>query len=219
MSPTNSLQHGTEAASARQQHTRKRLLDAARDLFHQQGIAATSISQIIDASEHGRTTFYRYFRDLDDVLNQVVIRDFEQLIEDFTEQRFDHGDPVVQIVEDTCWFFRQMRVRAGLNILFTDRDRQLSKRISTSIEKFREVGRAYSRPTFEAASRLHLLRDGVTLERYVEWNTFVLVSMLSTPFGFTSNEFLLRDALRAFFVPSLIKIDCAVAIDCSEPPV
>jgi hypothetical protein len=48
----------------------------------------------------------------------------------------------------------------------------------------------------------------VTLERYVEWNTFVLVSMLTVKFPFMANEFRLRDMLRDFLVPSVL---CSVA--------
>jgi len=194
----------TPSPAGARQDTRGRLLDTASSLFNELGVEATSISQIIETSGHGRTTFYRYFKSLDEVLTQVVIRDFEQLIEDFERQRYVHDDPAVQIVEDMVWFFRQMRARQGLSLLFRDRDPYLYHRIGIAIEKFRDVCTTLSRPIWEEAARRARLREGVTLERYVEWVTFTLVSMLSNPFHFATDEFRLRDTLRDFFVPSLI---------------
>lgn len=196
------------AAPGRQQQrkeaTRNTILDAAVALYQEQGVAATTISEVITRSGIGRTTFYRYFKDQDEVLNEAVLRDFEQLIADFETQRFDHDDPAVQIVEDTCWFYRQIRTRPALNMLFTERDGNLRERLNASLEKFREVGMAYSRPTYELAHARGMLRDSVTLERYVEWDTFVLISMLTLKFPFMTNEFRLRDTLRDFLIPSLI---------------
>jgi len=192
----------------RKEATRHRILDAAVDLYQEQGVRETSVSQVIGRSGVGRTTFYRYFKDQDDVLNEAVLRDFQRLIADFAAQRFDHNDPAVQMVEDTCWFYRQMRTRPALNLMLTQQGRALHSRLGISLEKIHEVGMAYCQPTYELARERGLLRDTVTLERYVEWNTFVLVSMLTVKFPFMTNEFRLRDMLRDFLVPSVL---CSVA--------
>ena len=94
----------------RTENTRNTILDAAVRLYQEQGMESTSISEIIAASGLGRTTFYRYFKDQDEVLNQAVIRDFEQLMSDYEGQGFAYDDPKVQIVETTLWFNRQRAI-------------------------------------------------------------------------------------------------------------
>ena len=53
-------------------------------------------------------------------------------------------------------------------------------------------------------------RPGVTLEKYVDWVTFIVVSVESVQFPMTRDEFRLREMLRDFLVPSLIlpQSDC-----------
>jgi AcrR family transcriptional regulator len=192
---------------SRVQRTRDKILDSAVSLYLSQGVEDTTISEIIQHSGIGRTTFYRHFKDQDEVLNHAVIRDFEQLIADFESQRFDHGDPAVQIVEDFCWFNRQLRSRPALSLLFSDRREGLYERLNLSVETFEKLGMTSSEATFELAKEQGLLREGITLKKYVEWGTFMLVSLQMTALPFAHNEFTLRDMLRDFLVPSLIKID------------
>jgi AcrR family transcriptional regulator len=42
--------------------TKLRILHAAADLFHKQGIRATSPDEIIEASRTGKGQFYHYFK-------------------------------------------------------------------------------------------------------------------------------------------------------------
>lgn len=184
--------------------TRNTILDAAVDLYQRQGVAQTTISQVIKQSGLGRTTFYRYFKDQDDVLNHAVLRDFDILMEDFEQQRFQHERPDVQIVEDMAWFNRQLRQRPALALLFGDQGRSLFRKLDLSLETFKKVGLACSRPTFELAQQQGVLRQGIDLEKYVEWSYFILISLQSNRYPFTDNEFSLRELLRDFLVPSLI---------------
>ena len=48
------------------------------------------------------------------------------------------------------------------------------------------------------------LREGVTLDKYVEWCMFIVMSLQTVNFPFASNEFRLREMLKDFVVPSLI---------------
>lgn len=196
---------------SRQQHrtqlTKNKILDTAVALFRSDGIQATTISEIIKQSGVGRTTFYRYFKDQDEVLNQAVIRDFENLIADFDAQRFEHDDPAVQIVEDMCWFNRQLRSRPALSLLFSDRSERLYQKLNLSVDTFQHLGIRSAESTYELAKRKGMLRDGVDLQKYLEWSTFTLVALQTASFPFTQNEFSLRDMLRAFLVPALINVD------------
>ena len=191
----------------RVEDTRQTILDAAVALYQSQGVERTSTSAIIERSGLGRTTFYRHFKDADEVLNQAVIRDFEAVMADFAVQRYEHVGLAEQIVEDMIWFIRQLRRRPALKLLFADNSRQLYERVNVALEACANATLACIRPNFERAKRQGRLRPGITLEKYVEWCSFVGVSLQTVDFFLTDDESQLRTMLQDFLVPSLIVPD------------
>ncbi|SVB28203.1 uncharacterized protein METZ01_LOCUS181057 [marine metagenome] len=189
----------------RVESTRHAILDAAVELYQNQGVEKTTVSAIIMASGVGRTTFYRHFVDQDEVLNQALLREFEVMMGEFEAQRFEHESLEAQIIEDMVWFFRQLSSRPALSLLF-DRKNQFVSRINATLQGFRLAGMTCTKPTFDRAQREGCLRVGVTLENYVDWVTFVITSLEIVEAPFTRDEFQLRDTLRRFLIPSLIKI-------------
>jgi AcrR family transcriptional regulator len=210
---TGKLSGDERAKPGRQQRrvarSREAILDAAVACYQDIGLKGTTAGDIIGRSGLGRTTFYRHFTDQDEVLNQALLRDFAQMISDFLAQRFAHDDPAVQIVEDMCWFCRQLRSRPVVKLLFRSDRAELAKRLTLSFEEIHQIGLVSARPSYELARSMGLLREGVTLEGYLEWTTFVLVSIVTVRLPFSANEFTLRDTLRTFLVPALINVDAA----------
>lgn len=186
--------------------TRHAILDAAVGLYQDHGVDGATVSAIILASGVGRTTFYRHFVDQDDVLNEALRRDFDEMMQEFEAQRFEHESLEAQILEDMVWFFRQLSSRPALALLF-DRENQFVSRINATLQAFRQAGTTCTTPTFERAQREERLRPGVTLENYVDWVTFVITSLEIVDAPFSRDEFQLRDTLRRFLIPSLIKVD------------
>ena len=189
---------------ARSEDTRRLILDAALALYLGRGAQNTTVSAIIKRARLGRTTFYRYFRDADDVLNQAVTRDFDAVMADFETQRYEHADLEEQIIEDVVWFIRQLRRRPAIRVLFANNSAQLYERIDQALAACFNAALACSRPSFERARRSGRLREGVTLDKYVEWCMFVVMSLQTVNFPFARNEFRLRQMLKDFVVPSLI---------------
>ena len=62
--------------------TRRELLDAAERLFDELGFAATSPGDVAAAAHIGRTTFYEYFTDTEDLLAALV----EERLPEVTEE-------------------------------------------------------------------------------------------------------------------------------------
>jgi hypothetical protein len=56
--------------TARGDETPRESLAAAADLFHKQGVVATSPDQIIDGSGTGKGQFYHYFKNKDDLVQR-----------------------------------------------------------------------------------------------------------------------------------------------------
>lgn len=63
----------------------QRILKAAEQCFVAHGVIATQVQQIVEAAGIARSTFYRYFRDVDDVLLKIVtqlwVLHLQQLLE------------------------------------------------------------------------------------------------------------------------------------------
>jgi TetR/AcrR family transcriptional repressor of nem operon len=60
------------ARSTRGAETRLRIIRAAADLFHKQGVAATSPDQVIEASGTGKGQFYHYFKSKEGLVHEVL---------------------------------------------------------------------------------------------------------------------------------------------------
>jgi TetR/AcrR family transcriptional repressor of nem operon len=52
--------------------TKARIIRAATDLFHKQGVSATSPDEIIEASETGKGQFYHYFKSKEGLVHAVL---------------------------------------------------------------------------------------------------------------------------------------------------
>ncbi|HEV3342547.1 MAG TPA: TetR/AcrR family transcriptional regulator [Pirellulales bacterium] len=68
-----------KARSARGAETKLRILGAAADLFHKQGVHATSPEQIIEASETGKGQFYHYFKNKEGLIHEVLLHYLEAI--------------------------------------------------------------------------------------------------------------------------------------------
>ncbi len=67
------------ARSEKGEKTRQRILRAAGDLFHAQGVAATSPDQVIEASETGKGQFYHYFKSKEGLVHAVLQNYLEEI--------------------------------------------------------------------------------------------------------------------------------------------
>ena len=187
--------------------TRHSILNAAVSLYQSQGIDKTSISAVIEKSKIGRTTFYRHFDDRDDLLNQALMRDFKALMSDFEHAARRYDSLEVQIEEDMIWFLDQFAHRPALALLFSDIEWQRYQQSAQSLQQFRHAAIACATPTYQRAAKESRLRNGITLEQYIDWASFVVVSMQVVKLPAQENRVRSREMLRNFLVPSLIIVD------------
>jgi TetR/AcrR family transcriptional repressor of nem operon len=61
-----------KARSTKGTETRLRIIRAAADLFHKQGVRATSPDQIIEKSGSGKGQFYHYFKNKEGLVHEVL---------------------------------------------------------------------------------------------------------------------------------------------------
>jgi TetR/AcrR family transcriptional regulator, transcriptional repressor for nem operon len=67
------------ARTARGDETRRQILAAAADLFHKQGVVATSPDQVIEASGTGKGQFYHYFKNKERLVHEVLQTYLEEI--------------------------------------------------------------------------------------------------------------------------------------------
>lgn len=180
------------------------ILDAAISLYQEQGIDRTSTSQVIERAKIGRTTFYRHFSDRDDLLNQALTRDFDALMTDFKTSSRHYDTLEVQIEEDMLWFLEQFDRRPALGLLFSDIEWQQYQQTFHSVEAFRKASIACATPTYRRALQEGRLRPGITMDNYIDWASFVVISLQSVRAPSDKNRIRSRQTLRNFLVPSLI---------------
>jgi AcrR family transcriptional regulator len=61
-----------KARFVRGAETRQRIIQVAADLFHKQGVRATSPDEIIEASRTGKGQFYHYFKSKEGLVHEVL---------------------------------------------------------------------------------------------------------------------------------------------------
>ncbi len=71
----------TERREREKEEIRKKILDAARQLFAEEGYEKVTMRRIADAIEYSPTTIYLHFEDKDDVVRALCHADFGHLLE------------------------------------------------------------------------------------------------------------------------------------------
>jgi len=61
-----------KARFVRGAETRQRIIQVAADLFHKQGVRATSPDEVIEASRTGKGQFYHYFKSKEGLIHEVL---------------------------------------------------------------------------------------------------------------------------------------------------
>jgi AcrR family transcriptional regulator len=72
-----------ERRERERQDVRRRILDAARDLFMREGYERVTMRRIADAIEYSPTTIYLHFEDKDALVNALCAEEFQQLLDAF----------------------------------------------------------------------------------------------------------------------------------------
>jgi AcrR family transcriptional regulator len=61
-----------EPRTERGRETREKILATAADLFHERGVSATSVEQVLAAAQAGKSQFYRYFPSKEILVSEVI---------------------------------------------------------------------------------------------------------------------------------------------------
>lgn len=85
-----------ERRAREKESRRRRILDAARELFVAHGYAGVTLRKIAEAIEYAPGTVYSYFRDKDDLVRALCLADFESF-EQSIPRREKRADPLAAL--------------------------------------------------------------------------------------------------------------------------
>lgn len=71
-----------EPITRRGKDTKRRIVACAAELMYQRGVNATSVDDVLAASKTGKSQLYHYFSTKEDLIAQVLIHQFDQILEE-----------------------------------------------------------------------------------------------------------------------------------------
>lgn len=97
---------------ARGAETRLRIIRTAADLFHKQGVRATSPDEIIEASRTGKGQFYHYFRSKEGLIHEVLQTHLEAIKTGTAPLKYE----ITSWKDLERWFLAQVELQKSFNM-------------------------------------------------------------------------------------------------------
>ena len=96
-----------KARFVRGAETRQRIIQVAADLFHKQGVRATSPDEIIEASRTGKGQFYHYFKSKEGLIHEVLQAHLEAIKSGTAPVKYE----ITSWQDLEQWFLSQMELQ------------------------------------------------------------------------------------------------------------
>ena len=96
-----------KARFVRGAETRQRIIQVAADLFHKQGVRATSPDEIIEASRTGKGQFYHYFKSKEGLIHEVLQTHLEAIKSGSAPVKYE----ITTWQDLEQWFLSQMELQ------------------------------------------------------------------------------------------------------------
>lgn len=180
------------------------ILDAAVRCHERLGAENASMVDIATEAGVGRTTLYRYYKSRDEILAQAIVRDISEIFERLAARLAEQAQLEDKIVEGFLFCLAEFRRRPVLSLMLKQDSATLLNHLGLRADALNETGMALTRPIYNQALAQQRLREGVTLEDFVEWITRILLSLQTTPSHHLDEQIAARQFLRRFLIPSLL---------------
>lgn len=139
---------------------RNKILEAAYDLFAKNGINTTPIDEVVKRAGVAKGTFYLYFRDKYDLMDQIILHKstivikavFEQMKKISTEQEMTAVDQILFFVDSIIDTMKENRellavITPKISVLFTsildESNQEMRAEIHEIITMFSQFGYNY----------------------------------------------------------------------------
>jgi len=191
---------GTRADS---QSGREQILDAALRCYAAEGVIKTTVEHVAREAKVSRTTVYRYFRNRDEVLSAVVLRESMQILQAMQTQLAHIDDLVEFLVEGMVFCLMEAPKMPLYPYGFGEEGAVLTSRLSISSEEVLTLAIELIRPFYERAMQRGVLRASVEPVSLVEWVVRLLLSYMvaAGPNTKTADDY--RELFYRYLAPAL----------------
>lgn len=114
------MQRERRTQAERREETRTRLLNAARELFVDQGYAQTGMPELVRKAGVTRGALYHHYSDKADLFHAVALREAKAIAETINAATDAIDDPHEAMITGTNAYFDAMLVPGRAHILLTD---------------------------------------------------------------------------------------------------
>lgn len=174
----------------------ERILDAARALFIDGGVASVGMADIAQAVGCSRATLYRYYPDRHALHIAYANREARLLVERIGREhaKHDHGDPADRLLDELMAVLREVRRTPHLATWFEPANLGIVAELVRSAEVIGALATGF-------AARLGNGQTARAVHRLGQWAVRILVSLLVWPEADEQTELaMLRDHLLPLFV-------------------
>ena len=191
---------GTNAETGVEQ----RAIHAAIRLFSSKGIYPTSMDDVAKEAGMARSTLYRYFKDKDQLIVQVMEQEVLllalQLSGKIKAERF--GD---FIVEGVLLAVEHIPKHPVLGKMFAADTLETAHRVMFMANRLSSAAIDVINPAIAAAKQKGELRENISAEMLMDWLLRVVFSLVTTQSDFTKNKKQIRKLLENMLLPVLVK--------------
>lgn len=159
---------------------REQILDAALRCYAREGVIKTTVEHVAREAKVSRTTVYRYFKNRDEVLSALVLRESMQILQVMQVQLAHIDDLVEFLVEGMVFCLVEAPKMPLYPYGFGEEGAVLTSRLSISSEEVLALGAEIIRPFYEKAVQRGVLRSSVDPVSLVEWVVRILLSYMVT---------------------------------------
>ena len=183
---------------------REQLLDAAWRCYQQYGVGKTTVEHVAREAKVSRTTVYRYFRNRNEVLNSVLLREVDVLVALLDERvagAGNFGALVVAVMMEIPALVSNMPV---FQLLMED---EAVRHGRVGWEEVLAAAMVFLEKPFAEAARRGVVREGVTLAGLSRWLVRLLNGyMLMSGDGGTRTESEWRSELETYLLPAIVRV-------------
>lgn len=181
----------------------QRAINAAVRLFSSKGIYPTSMEDVASEAGMARSTLYRYFKDKDQLIVQVMEQETMQLALKLAGKiKTEHFGEF--ILEGVLLAVEHIPKHPVLGKMIAADTLETSHRVLFTANRLTSVAIDVIRTAIENAKQQGQLRENLSPEMLMDWLVRVVFSLVTTQSDFTKNKKQIRSLLETMLLPVLV---------------
>ena len=184
--------------------TEEEILRTAVECIEKYGVVKTSIGDIAQASGFSRPTVYRYFRNKDEILLRIVVRQIRQVNRKVREKASSAADAREKIVEAILVVVRWTCDHRELTVMLDQMNGiEQMLRFRHASDEIQGLLLERWKPLISAAQENNLIRSDIPLAELIDWITLVTIFLSTDVRESNRSDAEVRQMLEKFIIEGL----------------